>query len=84
MTENGIKATLAALREELNRLWREKATNERVDALKEDIDLLAKSIDNLRESVGSLMRAILVACVVWALGSAGFIIGVLTISGGGQ
>lgn len=77
---NGMVARLENLTNEVSRLWREKATNERVDAISRDIEDLVKSVDALRASFGDLMKAILVACVVWALGSAGFLVGVLALT----
>lgn len=81
---DGVLAQVEFLREEARRLWAEKATNERVNALEKDIQDVVKSVEALRDSISGLMRAILVACVVWALGSAGFLIGVLTLASGGK
>jgi hypothetical protein len=74
---NGLRATVNFLMDEVKRLRDGKANSETVAELKEDIQRLEKAIDGLRDSFGGLMKAILVACVVWALGSAGFLIGVL-------
>jgi hypothetical protein len=81
MGNDGIKVRLDNLDREVDRLWSHKASIDVVVGNKEDILELRKAIDELRESFGSLMKAILVACVMWALGSAGFIIGVLTLVG---
>jgi Mg2+ and Co2+ transporter CorA len=78
--ENGIQARFEYMSQQIQHLREDKATNERVDSVRDDIEQLVKSVDGLRESFSSLMKAILLACVVWALGSAGFIIGVLTLA----
>ncbi len=83
---NGIAAELRFINEQLQRLWREKATNERVDSIHEDISELKVAIDKcsasteaLRASFNDLMKGILIACVVWSLGVAGFIIAVFQV-----
>ena len=78
---NGIGARLAYLEKELQRLWESKASKESVKNVEEDVKEIKESIRDLRNGFRNLQISILAGCVVWALGSAGFIIGVLTLGG---
>lgn len=79
---NGLREKVFGLEKQVDRLWEHSATKEAMRGIGQDVDDLKKSIEGVRASFGSLMKAILVACVVWALGSAGFLIGVLSLTSG--
>lgn len=79
---NGVAATLKYLEGQVNRLWESRASKESVKNVEQDVADLKESMRELRNGFRNLQISILAGCVVWALGSAGFIIGVLTLAGG--
>lgn len=78
---NGISARLGFINEQLKQLWDSRASKESVKNVEKDVEEIKSSIKDLTAAFRSLQIAILVACVTWALGSAGFIIGVLALTG---
>ena len=78
---NGIIARLEYVQKEVDKLWESRASRESVKNVEDDVKDLKASMKEVRDGFRQLQISILVGCVVWALGSAGFIIGVITLNG---
>ena len=78
---NGVATRLRYLEKELQKLWDSRASKESVKNVEDDVREIKEAMKDLRTGFRNLQISILTGCVVWALGSAGFIIGVLTLTG---
>lgn len=77
---NGLRERVNFHTEQIHDLQRDKASKESVTAVEQDVREIKESNKELRDGFRSLQVSILVGCVLWALGSAAFLVGVLQLT----